>query len=141
MQKRLLDLRVTRFAIVGLANTVAGLSVIFACKAVLGANDVASNLVGYSFAVLLGFTLNKRWTFEHHGEAAVTFARYLLVLVLAYAANLVTTLFAIDILHLNTYIAQAAGIVPYTLTGYAGGRWFVFTQRLQGAGAAGRPGS
>lgn len=139
--QRLLDFRVTRFAIVGLANTVAGLSVIFACKAVLGANDVVSNVIGYSFAVLLGFTLNKRWTFQHDGEAGLAFARYLLVLALAYAANLVTTLFAIDVLHLNSYVAQAAGIVPYTLTGYTGGRWFVFTQRLQGDSAPGRPGS
>jgi putative flippase GtrA len=140
VQRKLLDFRLTRFAIVGLANTAAGLSIIFACKAVLGANDVVSNLAGYSFAVLLGFILNKRWTFDHNGEAAVTFARYLLVLVLAYAANLFTTLVAIDILHLNSYLAHAAGIVPYTLAGYTGARWFVFNQRLHGDSAPVRPG-
>ena len=131
LQRTLLRFRLTRFAIVGLANTVAGLSVIFSCKALLGANDVVSNLAGYSFAVLVGFTLNKRWTFEHNGAAAITFARYLLVLVVAYTGNLVTTLVAIEMLNLNSYFAQAAGIVPYTLIGYTGSRWFAFNQRLQ----------
>lgn len=120
------DFRLGRFAVVGLANTFVGLSVIFGCKALLGMGDVLANLLGYGVAVLLGFALNKRWTFGHTGDAAGAFVRYLAVLVLAYAANLATTLYAIDILHLNSYIAQASGIVPYALTGYLGARWFAF---------------
>lgn len=122
----MLDFRLARFVIVGLANTFIGLSVIFACKALLGMGDVLANLLGYGVAVLLGFALNKRWTFEHAGDPAGAFVRYLAVLVLAYAANLSVTLYAIDVLHLNSYIAQALGIVPYALTGYLGGRWFAF---------------
>jgi putative flippase GtrA len=120
------DFRLARFAVVGLVNTFIGLSVIFAGKALLGMGDVHANLLGYGVAVLLGFALNKRWTFEHTGAYAGAFARYLVVLVLAYAANLATTLCAIDILHLNSYIAQASGIVPYALTGFVGGRLFAF---------------
>lgn len=122
----MLDFRLARFAVVGLANTFIGLTVIFACKGLLGMGDVSSNLLGYGVAVMLGFVLNKRWTFEHAGEPASAFARYLLVLALAYAANLAATLYAIDVLQLNSYVAQAAGIVPYALTGYLGGRWFAF---------------
>jgi putative flippase GtrA len=120
------DFRIARFAVVGVANTFVGLSVIFACKAVLEMGDVASNLLGYGTAVLLGFVLNKRWTFEHDGRSASAFFRYLAVLALAYVANLLTTLYAIDGLQLNSYVAQAAGIVPYALTGYLGGRVYVF---------------
>ena len=120
------DFRLARFVVVGLANTFVGLSVIFAAKALLEMGDVHANLLGYGVAVLLSFVLNKRWTFEHTGDAASAFIRYVVVLVLAYAANLATTLYAIDILHLNSYIAQALGVVPYALTGYLGGRWFAF---------------
>jgi putative flippase GtrA len=120
------DFRFGRFLVVGLANTFVGLSVIFAGKAFLAMGDVQANLLGYGVAVLLGFALNKKWTFQHTGAHAKAFARYVVVLILAYVANLATTLYAIDILHLNSYIAQALGIVPYAFTGYLGGRWFAF---------------
>lgn len=124
----MLDAHLARFVVVGLANTSTGLVIIFACKALLGMGDIASNLLGYGVGILLGFLLNKRWTFEDVGGVGPTFARYLAVLALAYIANLATTLYAIDVLHLNSYLAQAAGIVPYTMAGYLGSRCFVFTQ-------------
>ncbi len=74
----------------------------------------------------MSFTLNKRWTLKHPGDPAGAFVRYLAVLMLAYAANLSATLYAIEVLHLNSYIAQVLGILPYTVTGYLGGRWFAF---------------
>ena len=122
----MLDFRLARFAVVGIANTFVGLTVIFACKGLLDFADVPSNLLGYGVAIALGFVLNKRWTFEHAGSPESAFIRYLMVLALAYVANLVATLYAIEILHLNSYMAQVAGIVPYALTGYLGGRWFAF---------------
>ncbi len=123
----MLDFRFTRYLIVGLANTFVGLSVIFSCKALLGMGDIQSNLLGYGTGILLGFVLNKRWTFEHAGAWGWAFARYVAVLMAAYLANLVTTLYAIDTLSLDSYVAQAAGVIPYTLTGYLGGRLLVFT--------------
>lgn len=119
--------RLARFLTVGLANTVTGLLVIFACKSALGMGDVAANLAGYSVGIAMGFLLNRNWTFGHGTDKqTATFARYLGVLCVAYAANLMTTLQAIHLLHLNSYLAQAAGIVPYTVIGYLGSRYFVF---------------
>lgn len=125
-REQMLDFRLGRFAIVGLANTFVGLSGIFACKGFLGMGDVQANLLGYGVALLLGFAVNKRWTFEHSGEPVSAFVRYLLVLAVAYGANLATTLCAIDLLHLDSYVAQAVGVVPYALTGYLGARLFAF---------------
>jgi putative flippase GtrA len=127
----LLDFRLGRFAAVGVSNTCIGLSVIFACKAWLGLGDVAANATGYGVALLLGFALNRQWTFEHRGKPSTAFLRYLLVLALSYAANLATTLGAIHILHLDSYVAQAFGIVPYALVGYLGARLFAFASPLR----------
>jgi len=121
----MLDLPLGRYVIVGLANTFGGLILIFSCKA-LGMGDIQANLLGYGSGILLGFLFNKRWTFAHVGEWGSAFARYLAVLVIAYLANLTTTLSAIEILGVNSYLAQVAGIVPYTLAGYLGARYFAF---------------
>jgi putative flippase GtrA len=121
-----IDVRLARFAAVGAANTLLGLSMIYACKGLLGLTDAVSNMLGYGFAVMLGFTLNKRWTFQHAGAALPALGRYLLVLALAYVANLVTVLYAIEVVHLNGYRAQALGIVPYAAAGYIGSRLFAF---------------
>jgi putative flippase GtrA len=128
----LLDFRLGRFAAVGVSNTCIGLSVIFACKAWLGLGDVAANAAGYGIAVLLGFMLNRQWTFAHTGHRARAFVRYLIVLAFAYAANLAATLCAIDVLHFDSYLAQAAGIVPYALAGYLGARLFAFRSAPSG---------
>lgn len=121
----MLNLLLARYLIVGLANTVGGLILIFTCKA-LGMGDIHANLLGYGLGIVLGFLFNKRWTFAHTGNWGSAFGRYLAVLGIAYLANLATVLYAIGNLGLNSYLAQAAGIVPYTLTGYFGARYFAF---------------
>lgn len=119
--------RLARFITVGLTNTATGLLVIFACKSALGMNDIAANLAGYGVGIVMGFLLNRHWTFGYGTDKQIaTFARYLAVLCVAYAANLMTTLQAINLLQLNSYLAQAAGVVPYTVIGYLGNRYFVF---------------
>lgn len=121
------SLRLVRFALVGLSNTAVGLLVIFVCKALLGLGDIASNLLGYGVGILLGFALNKHWTFRHDGSLGPAFARYLLVLALAYIANLATMVYATDVLAFNSYFAHAIGVIPYGITGYLGSRHFAFS--------------
>lgn len=119
--------RLARFISVGMANTVTGLLVIFACKSALGMADVAANLAGYAVGIVMGFLLNRTWTFGYGTDKLIaTFARYLAVLCVAYGANLMTTLQAINLLHLNSYLAQTVGVVPYTVIGYLGNHYFVF---------------
>lgn len=60
--------------------------------------------------------------------------RYGLVLAAAYAVNLGTVLYARDALAIGTYAVEAAGIVPYTLTGYLGSRFLVFSGGESAAG-------
>ena len=123
-----MDIRVVRYLAVGVANTVAGLLVIYVGKWVFGAGDVSANMIGYGVGIMLGFQMNKRWTFGHVGDYWPSLLRYLAVLACAYLANLATVLYAIDVLNLNGYLAQALGIGPYTLIGYLGSRNFAFSK-------------
>lgn len=116
-----------RYLAVGVVNTVTGLLVIYACKWLAGAADVSANLIGYGVGILLGFQLNKRWTFKHRGDYWRSMLRYIGVLAIAYFANLATVLYAIAALRIDSYLAQALGIFPFTLIGYLGSRYFVFS--------------
>jgi glycosyltransferase involved in cell wall biosynthesis/putative flippase GtrA len=119
-----------RFLIVGVANTLVGLSAIYFAMYFLRLDIVHANAIGYSVGILLGFALNKIWTFSSRDHFVSSFIRYLLVLAVAYVANLATVLFSNSHFDLNPYIAQALGIIPYTAIGFLGSRYFVFrTQR------------
>lgn len=111
---------------VGFANTVVGLGAIWIAKWSLGAGDVLANVIGYGLGLALSFTLNRNWTFGYRGATPVALLRFLLVFAMAYVLNLSTVLAAIRLCHINPYLAQAIGIVPYTLFGYLASKFFVF---------------
>lgn len=119
-----------RFLGVGVLNTAVGLCVIFAAKWYLHLGDVAANALGYSVGLLLSFALNSRWTFGYRGPRLWALAKFTMVTAVAYAMNLVTVLVAIRVLDVNGYLAQAAGIVPYTLTAYLGSKYVAFHSRV-----------
>ncbi len=118
--------RPVRFVLVGIANSLAGLAVIYLCKLALGMGDVAANMLGYGFGLVVSFALNAAWTFEYRGVLLSAALRFAAVFLVSYAANLALVLVLIDRRAIDPYIAQAAGIVPYTLIFYALSRTFVF---------------
>lgn len=122
---RSLRLAPIRYLVVGAGNTVSGLLVIYACKWLFGLGDIVANVIGYGVGLGLSFVLNKRWTFGSRGAAAPALLRFLGVTLIAYLANIVTVLLLIDA-GLDSYAAQAAGILPYTILGYLGSRYFAF---------------
>jgi putative flippase GtrA len=115
-----------RFLGVGAVNTLAGLLVIYVAKWAFAVNDVLANLYGYAFGLLLSFVLHRRWTFRYHGEPVAAFMRFVFVTIVAYGLNLSIVLAAIKYGDVNSYLAQALGVVPYTLVTYLCGRYFVF---------------
>ena len=117
-----------KFAVVDIANTLAGLSVIYLCKWLLGFGDVIANSCGYSIGLALSFMLNRGWTFRHSGPVLPALVRFLAIFVLAYLSNLATVLVAIKSLEVNSYLAQTGGVLPYTLIFFFGSRYIAFGQ-------------
>lgn len=115
-----------RFLIVGVANTLIGLTIIYAAKWLAQWGDVAANALGYGVGLVVSFALNSRWTFAYKGAHWPALARFALVALVAYGANLLTVMLAIHALGLNSYLAQALGMPSYTLTSYLLSRYFVF---------------
>jgi glycosyltransferase involved in cell wall biosynthesis/putative flippase GtrA len=122
----------TRYLAVGVVNTLVGLGTIYACLFFFGWSDVPANMFGYTVGIACGFALNRRWTFVDTAPPLPALLRYVLVLLTAYGVNLATVLAVRDLGGLNSYLAQAAGILPYTLLGYLGSRYFAFSPPSEG---------
>lgn len=122
---------VFRYLGVGVLNTLVGLGAIYACMYLLGLGDVPSNLIGYSLGIVLSFILNKYWTFENTQAGGSQFVRFLLVVGTAYLLNLAVVEACVHLLGMGRYLAQAAGIPPYTAAGYIGSRYFAFRTRAE----------
>ena len=118
-----------RFIGVGVLNTVLGLAVIVAAKALLGWSDLLANASGYSVGLLASFVLNRAWTFRDRGDVSPALLRFIGAFALAYAANLATVFGLRDLASMDAYLAQAAGVVPYTVLFFFASRSFVFLDR------------
>lgn len=118
-----------KFLSVGIVNTATGLLIIYAAKWFLQMGDVAANACGYSIGLLISFALNSRWTFAYTGPQLHALAKFLLVALIAYAINLLTVVVAIRFFELNSYVAQAIGVPPYTLTSFFLSKYLVFRNK------------
>lgn len=133
--RQVLSRQFVRFCGVGLINTLASLAVIFAGKALLGLGDLTANLGGYAIGLTISFFANRRWTFDHRGQLGSTAGRFLMAFAIAYGTNLATVFGLIHLAGVDSYLAQAAGMPPYTLVFFLISRHFVFSD----AAAAGPP--
>jgi putative flippase GtrA len=127
-----LRVQLARFLLVGVLNTILGLSVILAAKALLGWGDFAANAIGYAVGLVASFVLNRSWTFRDRGRISPAFVRFVAAFALAYLANLATVFGLRDLASVNSYFAQVAGIFPYTAIFFVASRAFVFLDRRPG---------
>jgi putative flippase GtrA len=114
-----------RFLIVGLVNTLIGVGLIFLLMSV-GLSDVVANLSGFSVGLMVSYNLNGRWTFQSKRLDGRAIGRFIVIVVIAYLANLFTLLVSRDLLSLNPYVSQLAGILVYAMLSFIGFRMFVF---------------
>jgi Predicted membrane protein len=121
-----LGLSLVRFALTGILNTLVGLGVIYALKWFLGFTDTIANLTGYSVGLLVSYLINSRWTFAYRQSLLPVLPKYLAVVLVAYLTNLAVVHLCIVRLQLNSYLAQACGVIPYAGLSYILLRVFVF---------------
>ena len=117
-----------RFILVGILNTVVGLSIIYAAMYFFDFGIKSANLIGYLVGLIISFTLNKKWTFKNRDRIGSSLIRYLLVIGVAYVANLQTVIFFDSYLKISPYLAQFMGVFPYALIGYLGCKFFAFPE-------------
>ena len=121
--------RMLRFGVVGLLNTALGYAVILAGLA-LGLGDIVANATGYAAGLVLGFFLNRQWTFTRaDGFRAGTLLRYGGVFLVAYSINLAVVIAARSAGITESPLVHLAGICVYSVVFYLGSAHFVFVGR------------
>jgi len=132
-------LRVLRFAVVGLINTLVALGVIFAMKWTLSLGDAWANLIGYGFGLIISFALNRRWTFRFQGPSLTAVWKFCGVVLAAYGLNLALVMAAVSSFEVNSYVAQTLGVLPYSLLTYFGFKHLVFSDPPRSATSVSQP--
>lgn len=119
-------MQLVRFLIVGVLNTCVGLSCIFAAMWLFDLDYRVANALGYAAGCGVGFVLNRLWTFRYRGSWWSSLVRWLGIVGVAYALNLVVVIALHQDLDVDPYLAQFGGIVVYTVAAFLGGRHFAF---------------
>lgn len=118
--------RMLRFGVVGLLNTALGYAVILAGLA-LGLGDIVSNAMGYAVGLVLGFFLNRQWTFSRaDGFRPGAVVRYAITFLVAYGANLAIVVAAMSAGIIENPFVHLAGNCLYSVIFYLGSALFVF---------------
>ncbi len=114
-----------RFVAVGIVNTVVGLATVLAASAWFGANAFVANAAGLLAGFIIGYQLNRLWTFRSARAVAMTAPRYLLAFGLSYSFNLVLLAFALRA-GMHPILAQGVALVAYSLAFFLLCRLMVF---------------
>ena len=115
-----------RYLSVGVLNSLIGYSVIYGTMYLGEVDPSWANALGYGVGLIVSYTMNRRWTFKSDSAVPSSAIRFLAVVGVSYVANLLTVLALINSAGFNPYLAQAAGLVPYTMIGYLGSRFIAF---------------
>ncbi|MEM9349487.1 MAG: GtrA family protein [Pseudomonadota bacterium] len=115
-----------RYGVTGLANTALGYGLIMVSFYALGTSIIVANCIGYGAGWCLSYTINKRWTFRHSGGLGRSATLFVVLVALAFIANLAVTI-ALTSAGLAYPIAQIIGTGTYSIAVFAGMKWMVFT--------------
>ncbi len=119
----MIDATLSRFLLVGAANTVLGLGVVFLFG--LFTNEYLANLLGFIIVVPVSFITHRNLSFRHSGRVRTAFLRYVPTVAFGYSVNLVVLTGGLAA-RLNSYAVQAAAITCYVAATYLLSRFLVF---------------
>lgn len=114
MIKKMLDLQVVRFGIIGLASNLVLYLLYFGITSIGVGYKLAMSLL-YLIGVLQTFLFNKKWTFSHHGQLNSSFIRYTLIYGVAYLLNLGALVIFVDRVGYPHQLVQATMIAIIAL--------------------------
>jgi len=115
-----------RFCVVGFLSTLVNYVVFLIGYKLLGVNYLLSSGLGFIVGVLIGYRLNKYWTFSATKMEKGYFIKYSLIYSISLVLGLLFLDFQVRILSFSPLIANIFTIVLTTCTNFIGSKWWVF---------------
>lgn len=119
-----------RFIVVGIINTVVGLSVIFFAL-YIGLGNFSSNILGYSCGLACAYFLNKHFVFRVKNSNLNRYELFLFlgVFILSYIAN-ISVLYTLLYFEVHAYIAQTFAMITYSIFNFLLNKFLTFRKVL-----------
>ncbi|WP_409302418.1 GtrA family protein [Peribacillus sp. SCS-155] len=123
------------FLLVGLVNTLAGLTLMFFMANILGVSYWVSTLTGNVCGAVLSFFLNKTFTFDNHSTLRASMPRFIMVISICYVCSYKTSSLIIEamigrhqlpLMLDNDNLSILLGTGIYAVSNYMGQKHFVF---------------
>ncbi|WP_442598869.1 GtrA family protein [Neobacillus sp. D3-1R] len=124
----------TRFLLVGVINTLMGLSIMFTCFHIFGWTYWISTFIGNSMGAVVSYLLNRKFTFSSNVTLKKGLPKFIFVILFCYFLAFSTSEWFCNwmtFLNWQTFMSQEeqsilVGSFLYTLLNYGGQKYFVF---------------
>jgi putative flippase GtrA len=117
-----------RYAISGVANTVVGLSVIYALMW-FNCSPYLANFIGYAAGLSFAYFNSRSYVFRFSGEHRSGVVRYLAAFAVCYSINMAVLVVGIESLGWHQWLAQGTGVVTHAALMFLLSRHLVFVER------------
>ena len=139
LRKLFYDKSFVRFVLVGIVNTIVGLTVMFSCYNILHLGYWLSSAADYVLASIVSYFLNKHFTFGYHEKGWWSLARFVLNIAVCYfiAFSLARPIVRFCLSHIGwemevsmlENISMLIGSDLFVVINYLGQRFFAFKKR------------
>lgn len=132
--RNLVDKKLLKFAIVGTANTILGMGIMFGLYNFAGCSYWGSTAANYLITSIISFFANKYCTFQDRSKSALQVVRFALNIIICYlfaysvAKPLVMGLMVRARHSMQENVAMMAGMCIFSSINYLGQRLYVFRQ-------------
>ena len=123
-----MNTQLIRFIIVGIFNTIIGLSIIY-ILIYFGFNNYISNIFGYLVGLSISFVLNKYYVFNAQKNNQIVykqFGKFILIFMIAYSVNIIVLFIGLN--HMTSYLAQFIAMIAYTVINFILNKYITFKE-------------
>jgi putative flippase GtrA len=133
-----MNLTFIRFIIVGVANTIIGLSIMFVFFRLLGLSYWSATFLGNTAGACVSYCLNRSFTFKSNSNVPKSLIRFTVVILICYFISFYIGKQAVHLVLMHTHafsasisseIAILVSTCLYTLLNYILQKFIVFPQR------------
>ena len=122
--------RFLRFGVVGVLATLVHTAVFAVGIELVHIEPVAANAIAFGVAVLVGYALNRGWTFAHRAEHGRLW-RYAVGALIGLGCNSAIMYLAVHRMHWSPYIGLVIALVMVPPLSFALNQFWVFRPRGQ----------